>query len=356
MLNPVLNPFKNFYFYLTAWSAATLAHAFVLHHFYVPSFATAFADALFFNFSFAAIGIGIWYPCRYLRFDYNSILNIVTNHMMAGSFILLVWIQFNFSILRLLIPYDIDYQVFLESSIPLRIIQGMLYYLIVILFYYLFIYYVSSRENLLKASELRTKVKETQLELLKAQLNPHFIFNSLNSISALTITNPARAQEMVVKLSTFLRYSIAQKSDNLVSLSDELQNCLLYLDIEKVRFGDRLQLTNEITEACNDFLVPELILQPLIENAIKHGVHESSEPVSVKLSCITENEILEISITNSFDPEYPSKTGKGLGLKSVIERLHLLYGRGNWLYTEKQDNEFTAILRIPKNLKKEDED
>ena len=183
--------------------------------------------------------------------------------------------------------------------------------------------------------------------MLRSQINPHFLFNSLNSISSLTVTDPSKAREMVIKLSDFMRYALSRKEDRSVSLRKELDNIRLYLEIEKIRFGDKLVMEEKIDPACLDTEIPNMILQPIFENAIKHGVYESIDRVELKLECICNSDITRILITNEFDPESLPAGGTGTGLKNIRRRLELYYGGGAVLNTKKEEGVFMAELLIP---------
>jgi LytS/YehU family sensor histidine kinase len=176
-----------------------------------------------------------------------------------------------------------------------------------VLVYYLVIYYLNLQEKTKAEGRLNEMVRESELNLLKSQINPHFLFNSLNSISSLTITNPEQAREMTIKLSDFLRYSVSMGNSRFSTLGKEMEHIRKYLDIEKVRFGTKLQYTFTIDEACLDCEIPVMILQPLYENAVKHGVYESTGEVTVQTTTRSVNGYLEILITNDFEPGAPSK-------------------------------------------------
>jgi two-component system, LytTR family, sensor kinase len=128
---------------------------------------------------------------------------------------------------------------------------------------------------------LKSLVKEAELHALKSQINPHFLFNSLNSISSLTMTDPLKAQEMVINLSSLMRYSLKHDQVDKVPFSEELKNNQLYLQIEKVRFGNKFNAVFDIDDKCLNANIPNMILQPLYENAIKYGVYEATEPVDI---------------------------------------------------------------------------
>ena len=147
--------------------------------------------------------------------------------------------------------------------------------------------------------------------MLKAQINPHFIFNSLNSISSLTLSSPEDAREMIVKMSEFLRYSLGQDSEQ-ISLRVELDQIKRYLDIEKVRFGDQLVFESVMDQECLEWPVPRLILQPLFENAIKHGLYESIETVTISLAGSKKGNNILLTISNNFDPGLLFQMGQAL--------------------------------------------
>lgn len=204
---------------------------------------------------------------------------------------------------------------------------------------------MQSRVN--REFELQSLLKDSELRLLKSQINPHFIFNSLNSISALALSKPDLAREMVIKLSDFLRYSLDKDSIQMNTLGQEIENATLYLDIEKVRFGSKLSVEKEVSSECLDVQVPNLILQPLFENAIKYGVHESLDKVIIKLKCEPKEDVLHISIENNFDSEAISSSGAGIGLKNVSRRLSLVFERTDLLQVNKNGNVFSVMIKIP---------
>jgi len=196
--------------------------------------------------------------------------------------------------------------------------------------------------------DLRTKIKEAELKMLKSQINPHFIFNSLNSINALTISAPEKASDMVVKLSDYLRYSIGKSDRESNSLREELENITLYLEIEKVRFGKRLNLNMTIEEDCNNAQVPNMILQPLVENTIKYGINESLETINIGIKCSKQNSDLKIVISNNYDPDATiTSGGEGVGLKNIQDRLMLTFGKNDLVSVVNRNHVFEVTLIIP---------
>jgi two-component system, LytTR family, sensor kinase len=154
---------------------------------------------------------------------------------------------------------------------------------------------------------------------------------------------------MVIRLSAFLRYSLGQMASELISLKQELENSWLYLDIEKTRFGDKLLVETDIEPGTEQALVPGMILQPLLENAIKYGVYESLEPVTIRIHIRQEERFLKIDITNAFEEISGAQMGKGLGLKNVCERMHLVYGSRQLVEVENKDGIFQVTLYFPQN-------
>jgi len=199
-----------------------------------------------------------------------------------------------------------------------------------------------------RKSDAEKLAKEAELFKLRQQLQPHFLFNSLNSINALIGTRPEEARKMVQQLSDFLRGTIKKEETQWVTLQEELQYLQLYLDIEKVRFGNRLTTESSIEENSLQLKLPALLLQPIVENAIKFGLYDTTGETLIQLFATIEDKNLIIRVTNPFDPETSSpKLGVGFGLKSIQRRLYLLFARTNLLTTEVKENTFTTIVKIP---------
>jgi LytS/YehU family sensor histidine kinase len=234
-----------------------------------------------------------------------------------------------------------------KITLPYRIGTGVFLFAITVLAYYLFISIANLSEKNAKEAKLESLVKETELKMLRSQINPHFLFNTLNSISALTISNPEKAREMVIKLSDFMRYALAGKDDLPVSLKSELDNLRLYLDIEKVRFGNKLIIEEQIEESCLKIMIPSMALQPLYENAVKHGVYESAETVVIKTVAEMSDGFLKIEISNNYDLDSPPRKGTGTGLSNVSRRLELCYGAKNIMTYSKENGIFIVTMIIP---------
>jgi hypothetical protein len=204
------------------------------------------------------------------------------------------------------------------------------------------------QENRQRRNDAERLAKEAELFKLRQQLAPHFLFNSLNSISALIGSQPEQARKMIQQLSDFLRGNLRKEEQQWVLLSEELQYLELYLDIEKVRFGHRLTTELDYEQACLDRRLPTMLLQPIVENAIKFGLYDTTDPVTISIRARLEGNYVRIEVVNPFDPETSRpKKGTGFGLTSIQRRLYLLFARPDLLETRIEDNLFITIVKIP---------
>jgi LytS/YehU family sensor histidine kinase len=286
----------------------------------------------------------------YTDLEKNKVLNFLTNHFAAGSLAVGLWLWAGYLMLSSVFSGSEEYIIFLIASIPWRVGLGFLLYVLVASNFYLMIYYQNFKDKMLRESELKALVKESELNSLKSQINPHFLFNSLNSISSLTMISPERAQDMVINLSDFLRYSLSYTDESLTTFEKELTNIDRYLKIEKIRFGKRLHLEKQIGGQCLHFYLPALILQPIIENAVKYGVYESIDQSDIIVAAHCSAEVLEVSIKNSYDPDFIFKKGEGIGIRNVARRLKIQYGRDDLLKITKSDKSFEVVILFPQNI------
>ena len=190
------------------------------------------------------------------------------------------------------------------------------------------------------------------MSALKAQINPHFLYNSLNSISALTSIDPARAREMCVALADFLRLTLGMGEKAVIPLRDELGLLERYCAIEKVRFGERLTLQEEVGEEAKDCLLPPLLLQPLFENAVVHGIAQMAEGGWIRLQAARNGDRLLLTVENSWDPEAGSTRKNGVGLKNVQRRLEARYGKAAQLQASAEEQVFRVRLQFPAEMEK----
>jgi LytS/YehU family sensor histidine kinase len=224
----------------------------------------------------------------------------------------------------------------------LPILAGMMF-----LFYLLStaMHYVLLALETSKRAELLSR--ESEFKALKAQVNPHFLFNSLNSISALTSIDAAKAREMCIRLSDFLRNSLRLGEKTSIPFSEEMELTSTYLDVEQVRFGRRLRVKQDFAAACADCEVPPLLLQPLVENAIKHGIAALTEGGEIAMTAHVERGQLRFMVENPFDPDAPAMKKSGFGLVNVRNRLAARYGSAARLEVQVEPNVYRVILSLP---------
>lgn len=331
-------------FYALFWLVAAFANVLVLVFGNGVDLGIAIIEVFTFLVLFAIVGTAIWYVIKFSTLENNSAYRILLAHFIAASIIVFIWIYFGVVIIKLLHP---NAEMWLKRAMANRIFGGYMLYIIYVVFFYAVNYYQGFKEKLRNEGKLKSLVKEAELHALKSQINPHFLFNSLNSISSLTMTDPAKAQEMVINLSQLMRYSLKHDQKEKVTFKQELENNKLYLSIEKVRFGSKLNPVFEIEKDCLNAEIPNMILQPLYENAIKYGVYEATETVDIITHCRRINEFLEITIRNNYDAHVLSKKGEGIGLRNIRERLQIIYGDPHLLKLKDNKKEFTITLTIP---------
>lgn len=202
-------------------------------------------------------------------------------------------------------------------------------------------------ELLNRRFEMEQLSREAELYKLRQQLQPHFLFNSLNSINALIGNRPKEAREMTQKLADFFRGTLDFGDAKRISFEEEWEQLQRYLSIETVRFGHRLKIESDIAEAALKAKLPPLISQPLLENAIKHGLYGTTEQTELHLRAWREKNLLKLELANPYDTQ--PRDGLGFGLRSVQRRLYLLYGRTDLLRVERAQDWFIVTLNIPQD-------
>jgi len=326
---------------------------FVLVQYYLIPVQIAFADAI--------LGIGLLYVfLLVLPFRFNYFLPKFLSYFAIGIQSLLMaaaWVSICKNVLISFFPEHHDYGIFWQNTFLLR---GFVTWLIIYDYYlFSFIFAKINKEKISIENEqqLLQLQKDGELFKLRQQLQPHFLFNSLNSINALIGINAEQARKMVQQLSNYLRNNLKKEDADFVRFDEELQDLKLYLSIEQIRFGDRLLIEESINAECFQLSIPPFLLQPLIENAIKHGLYETIGKVTIKLNArlikSKEYSELEFSVSNPHDAQSINTSGTGFGLNSIKRRLYLLFLRNDLLKIEHKAQEFIATIKIP--VKNEDE-
>jgi sensor histidine kinase YesM len=304
----------------------------------------AFSDAALFAIP---LGMAAWIggiTLRYYRPDWKRIPAI------------LIWTATEALIIIYLYDYLAESLGQMEWRINAQLSQGntllflLVYFVLNIFTLFVWIWLNNLEKEGIDKRRLETEklAKESELEGLKLQLQPHFLFNSLNSVNALLHVNPEEASRMVLLLSDFFRSSLKKSQDTLITLKEELETVQLYLQIEEIRFSSRLMVEIKLQESCEEQKIPALMLQPIIENAIKHGLYGTTEKVVIHIDATNVSNQLILRVSNPYTPEDSTfSTGTGFGLKSVNRRLYLIYARNDLMKIEKEQDKFVVQLTLP---------
>jgi two-component system sensor histidine kinase AlgZ len=297
---------------------------------------------------YALVCLAPWYMCRVLPLGPDQIPKLMGNHVPAAIVAGLLWIVLA-KVLALALGryYFPQLNERFSPQLPLVFGIGVLIYMLSVAMHYVLLSVETSREAETREQEARTLAREAELKALKAQINPHFLFNSLNSISALATVDGVRAREMCIKLSDFLRSTLSLGEKPSISLKEELGLARAYLDVEQVRFGARLRTVFRTDSACDSCIVPPLFLQPLVENAVKHGIAGMVEGGTIEVEAKCQDGWLRVKIENQFDPDAPPASKHGLGLQNVRARLRALYENQARLDTELTVNRFVVRVELP---------
>ncbi len=300
--------------------------------------------ALFYGF----VCLAPWYICRVQPIGSTPPFRIIGNHFAAAIAAGLVWIVAAKGLALALGHYFFPrLNERFSPQLPLLFGFGVPLYMLAVARHYLLLSVESSKEAETRAQEALTLARESELKALKAQINPHFLFNSLNSISALATVDGARARDMCIKLSDFLRTTIKLGEKQRITLAEELALAQAYLEVEQVRFGSRLRVEIQADADCNHCVVPSLLLQPLVENAVKHGIAGLVNGGAIRLEAHCSDGMLRVKICNEFDPESPAASRHGLGLRNVRDRLRALYENRARVDTTAASDHFVVEVEMP---------
>ncbi len=255
------------------------------------------------------------------------------------------------ALLQFLFANENEYIQFLNQSMVVRFMFSLLMISFITVLNWMWNDMETAAVRQKQQNDAEQLVKDAELVHLRQQLQPHFLFNSLNSISALAGSKPNEARKMIQQLSDFLRGTLKKENQKTITLNEELIHLELYLEIEKVRFGHRLAINMITAPDSLDKQIPPLLIQPIVENAIKFGLYDTTEDVEITIKTYLQTNVLHVEVTNPFDAEtQKANEGTGFGLSSIQRRLFLLFARHDLITTQKQQSKFITILKIPQSL------
>ncbi|MGJ7030499.1 sensor histidine kinase [Niabella hirudinis] len=329
---------------IIGWVVLVNVQAFFLRNYFELPLYIVITDSLVSNFLLLLAGLLMLNITKYYlpsSYQYSSV--IASCLIMTG-----LWLFISNTFLKIFLDDSEAYLSFLNRSLVIRAVVAFLVLTILTIAAILWYNWVERQRVEQRRMDADRLSREAELFKLRQQLQPHFLFNSLNSINALIGLNPQQARKMVQQLSDFLRGTLKKEESQMISLTEEINYLNLYLEIEKVRFGNRLMTSIAIAEETKELLLPTLLLQPVVENAIKFGLYDTIGETLITIESTREQNELCIRVTNPFDPDTSMpKTGTGFGLSSIKRRLYLLYGRNDLLSTETKDNIYYTIVKIP---------
>ena len=348
-MHPILAQRRRLALYLTAWLpvVALLAAAMVLTGW------GGWRQSLLFVFPlvtvYAFLCLAAWYPCRALALGDEKAPMTLATHLATAAVSATLWVG-----LAWVLAQAIDHSIFYQGDARLSAEQtgmffavGLLLYLLSVAIHYLFAASEASRAAERRALEAEVAARDAELLALKAQLNPHFLFNSLNSVASLAATDPAGARNMCIELGDYLRGTLKGGGSDLQPLEEELAQVRRFLRVESVRYGDRLRVAEQIDDECMGVAVPPLILQPLVENALKHGIGELVEGGEIRIGARCGSGRLTVWVENPVDPESMPRSGAGVGLANVRHRLENVFGGEARLRSGRSGEIYRAEVVIP---------
>jgi two-component system, LytTR family, sensor histidine kinase AlgZ len=298
---------------------------------------------------YAFIGLSAFYLCRAFPIGREErTWRAVPAHVSAAATVggLCVALAFGWALLLESLNIGLQPQLYLSQPWLLFVVGALLFWLATA-FHYVLIASSASQDAERRSLEAGLLAREAELKALRAQLDPHFLFNSLNSISSLTGRDPSAARKMCLQLADFLRDTLRLGAAQRISLQEELNIVERYLSIEQVRLGARLNVFKETSPQALSAKVPALILQPLAENAVLHGISHLLEGGTITIRAQQEHSMLVVWVSNPCDPDRPRQKRAGFGLSLVRQRLQSQFGLAGQLETGEERGEFTAKLSLP---------
>jgi hypothetical protein len=348
-MHPILSNQERLAVYLIGWLVFGLLLAAVLALPHDFSWLEAVSLAVPLTLIYGLICLSSWYVCRVYPLQKTPVAQVLAVQVMAAIITIFVWGLLGSGWVLLLerVLTITGFRSRVLAKAPLMIGVGIILYGLTAAVHYLIVTFEASKESEQRELQSRIFAQEAELKALRAQINPHFLFNSLNSISALATHNPPAVRAMTLRLADFLRKSLRLGAQESIRLEEEISMSLNFLEIEQIRYGSRLQIVQKIEDVCKDCLVPPLILQPLIENAVVHGIAHLLDGGTITLEAEWRGSVLHIHIENPIDPDRPRSRKGGLGLENVTKRLRAIYKDDAQLNTDERDGAFRIDLWLP---------
>jgi two-component system, LytTR family, sensor histidine kinase AlgZ len=348
-MHPILQDRWRLFTYLAAWELLGFLFALLIVLSGAFSWSEALALAVPLSALYGLVCLGAFWVCWAAPLS-GSLLRVAASHLLAAVICASLLLEGARGWAGLLARTDYfgpGLTRHASAIAPLLLGLGLVLYLFAAALHYMLIAFERSRYAETEALQAQILSREAELRALRAQIQPHFLFNSLNSINALVGSRPEEARRVCVLLADFLRRTLVVGTRERVPLSEELTLVEDLLSIERVRFGDRLRYECSVEEGMREWQVPPLVLQPLVENAVTHGIAQCLDGGAVVLTARRKGDRLHVTIENPRDADAPRRPGTGIGLENVRRRLETTYGRAAEMRARPDPGTFRVELEIP---------
>ena len=332
------------------WTLWVILYALVMYFqiAHIPLFVALISSANY-NYLYALLSIFIWKICKTIPFDKIPEALFISLHFALSLIFSAVWLTLFYGMWYLAQGKIIFEIVKFREIIGWQYLFGIFFYLLISGIFYTIIYYRNFKQKELEQAELKILTRDAELKALKLQMNPHFLFNSLNSINALVTKNPKLARKMIAQLSELLRMSLESHQKLMIPLQQELDLVHTYLSIEQIRFEEKMVFSEEIDPVLMSKPFPAMLLQPLIENAVKHGIANSRKGGAIKLVLEKMDNQIIGTVANSKSMTVSAKgTQNGLSFNNIRQRLDLMYGeKYQWEIDDSLADVFKVSFKMP---------
>jgi two-component system sensor histidine kinase AlgZ len=299
------------------------------------------------SLAYGVVCLAAWYVCRaFPLVGAGTVGRVLLANVAAAALTSTVWV----AVAQWWVTVAGDVAGWARDATLLLFTAGVLLFLLSSAVHYVFLAIEAQEAARRQALESAVLAREAELRALRAQVNPHFLFNSLHSIGSLAGTRPGAARDMAIALGEFLRHSLKLGGLASVPLQQEIDLMAQYLAIEQVRFGERLQVRIDVEPDAGQTPVPPLLLQPLVENAIKHGVAGMLEGGLVSIEARRQGDMCRVTVVNAFDPEAQPRAGTGTGVRNVRDRLATHFGHAASFDARADGDRFTVSMAYPCGL------
>lgn len=348
-MHPILSDVRKLLWYMAAWLLIGVFIGAVL----VTADLARWANALFFSVPvslvYGFVASSAYYVCRSLPIARRHLLLVVAVFGAASIVSGFVWLALcqAWNLIGRTVGEDWT-SIFISQHLAVALfVAGFVFYLLSILAHDVLIVIENVRVAERREAESRMLARDAELQVLRSQINPHFLFNSLNSISALTTFDGQAARAMTIELAQFFRQTLALSEKTRIPLADEISLCESFLAIEKIRFGNKLETEIHVADNALHAFIPPMILQPLVENAIKHGIRDLVDGGVIRITGFVRDQWLHVSIENPVDANPSAIAGNGLGLRNLQQRFATTYGAKARVAWTTSNGEFLVEMAMP---------